>query len=211
MASKKAPKAAAPASEQPAEGAAAPAPAPQVSDAVAEQLHAQVVAQAQGDAPRSEIGEATAHYGSGEVVNEEHKAFGTPEHAQAFLIGNLMEAAKSCFTTLPIPWSATPQREQEAVLKRLHDRCLEAAKGALQILRDNARQSFPISLGFVKFSGNKVTGDFELRNSPEAHTLADYSNQQVTVVIESTSKLFSVPAKLLEGEPDNKPLFDEGK
>lgn len=207
MASKKAAKQAPVESEagiaSTAEVKAALQPQPKVADAVAEQLHAQVVAQAEGEAQKEPD--------TGEVVDEKHEAFGTPEHAQAFLIGNLMEAAKSCFTTLAEPWSKTPQREQEAVLKRLHDRCLETAKGALQILRDNGRQSFPISLGFVKFSGNKVTGDFELRNSPEAHTLADYSNQQVTVVIESTSKLFSVPAKLLEGEADNKPLFDEGK
>lgn len=186
-----------------AEVKAALQPQPQVADAVAEQLHAQVVAQAGGEQPQEPD--------TGEVVNEGHEAFGTPEHAQAFLIGNLMEAAKSCFTTLPEPWSKTPQKEQEAVLKRLHDRVLEASKGALQILRDNARQSFPVTLGKVVFDGSKVKADFELRNSKEAHTLADYSNQQVTVVIENTNKLFSVPAKLLEGDPDNKPLFEEGK
>lgn len=210
MASKKAAKPAPVESEagipSTAEVKAALTPQPQVADAVAQQLHDAVVAQAGGDAPATE-----APADTGEVVNEEHEAFGTPEHAQAFLVGNLMEAAKSCFTTLPEVWSKTSQKEQEAVLKRLHDRCLEAAKGALQVYRDHARQSFPITLGKVVFNGRKVTGDFELANTPEAHTLADYSNQQVTVVIENTNKLFSVPAKLLEGEPDNKPLFDEGK
>lgn len=196
--------AAEPAVEQ-ASADATPVPPPTVADTVGKLLHDGVVAQAQPDSAHDpKEGEET-----GEMVDDNHDMHGTPEHAQAFLIGNLMEAAKSCFTTLPEVWSKTSQREQEAVLKRLHDRVLEAAKGAIKVLRDNARMSFQVKLGKVVFNGRKVTGDFELSNSLQAHSLADCSDGYVVIVIEKTDKLLSVPAKLLEGEKDNHELFKE--
>lgn len=164
------------------------------------------------------IGEAIADATSAGLMPEqpdpsttvaEDPEWGTEGHAEAFMLGRLMDASKRHFTTLAEPWSRLRQQEQEAVLGRLRDSLETVIKDAVKIIAANARVVFRAEVAGVNFkSATDVVATLKLVNSPETHALADVAGGFVTIVIEDINELLAVPESALKGEPDNGSLFD---
>jgi hypothetical protein len=139
----------------------------------------------------------------------EHPEYGTEGHAELFMMGRLLEAARKRFTTLAEPWSKLRESEQAAVLRGLHGDIKDVVRDAVKIIAANARVTFRAQVEKVEFKGmDDVKASLKLVNTPESHALADSAGGYVTVVIEQLDDLLEVPESALQGEPDNKPLFD---
>lgn len=139
----------------------------------------------------------------------EHPEYGTEDHAELFMMGRLLEVARKRFTTLAEPWSKLRESEQAAVLRGLHGDIKDVVRDAVKIIAANARVTFRAQVEKVEFKGmDDVKASLKLVNTPESHALADSAGGFVTVVIEQLDDLLEVPESALQGEPDNKPLFD---
>ncbi|WP_066338409.1 hypothetical protein [Azohydromonas lata] len=140
----------------------------------------------------------------------EDPEWGTDGHAEAFMLGRMIDVAKRHFTTLAEPWSRLRENEQAAVLSRLHESMKVVVKDAVQIISANARVTFRAEVAGVNFkSATDVEAKLKLVNNPETHALADVAGGFVTVVIENIDELLAVPESALKGEPDNGSLFDK--
>ena len=141
---------------------------------------------------------------------DEAPTLGAEAHARVFMLGRMIEAAKSRFTTLPERWSALPQHEQACVLSRLAIDMREVVKDAVKIIAANARVTFRAEVESVQFKGpTDVKAVLKLINGPETHALADVAGGFVTVVIESIDELLQIPDGATAGAPDNLTLFDQ--
>lgn len=144
-----------------------------------------------------------------DTTTYEHPEYGTEGHAELFMMGSLLESAKKRFTTLVEPWSKLRESEQAPVLRGLHDDVKDVVRDAVKIIAANARVTFRAQVEKVEFKGmDDVKASLKLVNTPESHALADSAGGYVTVVIEQLDDLLEVPESALQGEPDNKPLFD---
>jgi hypothetical protein len=139
----------------------------------------------------------------------EDPEWGTEGHAEAFMLGRMIDVAKRHFTTLAEPWSRLRENEQAAVLSRLHESMKVVVKDVVQIIAANARITFRAEVASVNFkSATEVEAKLKLVNSVESHALADVAGGFVSVVIEDINELLAVPESALKGEPDNGSLFD---
>ena len=140
----------------------------------------------------------------------EDPEFGSEGHAEAFMLGRLLDIFKRRCQRLAEPWSKLKQAEQGAVLEGLHSDLKDAIKDAVQIIAQHGRVSFRAEVALVSFKGpSDVVAQLKLANTAATHALADVAGGFVTVTIEAIDELLAVPAAAFEGEPDNKPLFDE--
>lgn len=129
--------------------------------------------------------------------------------AAAFMVGNLIAAATRHFKPLAVPWSGLSEQEQTRLLKRLADDVTETVKKAIIAIASNQRVTFRAEVAQVQFKGgSEIVAQMKLMNSPEAHALADAAGGYVTVVIEDSEELLAIPDSALQGEPDQRPLFD---
>lgn len=136
--------------------------------------------------------------------------WGTTAHAQVFMLGRMIDAAKKRFTHLAEPWSKLSEREQERVLEGLAGDMRDVAKDAVKIIAANGRMTFRAEVESVQFKGpTDVKASLKLVNTPETHALADAAGGFVTIVIESLDEMLAIPEGATAGEPDNRPLFDE--
>ncbi|XVJ69909.1 MAG: hypothetical protein HEQ39_09805 [Rhizobacter sp.] len=139
----------------------------------------------------------------------EHPEYGTEGHAELFMMGRMLDVAKKRFTTLAEPWSKLRESEQASVLRGLHNDMKDVVRDAVKIIAANARVTFRAQVEKVEFKGmDDVKAGLKLVNTPESHALADSAGGYVTVVIEQLDDLLEIPESALQGEPDNKPLFD---
>jgi hypothetical protein len=169
--------------------------------------------------PMQTIGEAIADATGAGLLQEaadpsttvaEDPEWGTEGHAQAFMLGNLMELFKRHFCRLAEPWGRLREEEQARALKYLHMDLQDEVRKAVRIIAGNARVSFRAEVESVQFKGaSDIKAVLKLIGGPEAHSLADAAGNYVTVLIESLDELLAVPEAALQGEPDIKPLFDE--
>lgn len=135
--------------------------------------------------------------------------WGTTGHAQVFMVGRMIDAAKKRFTHLVEPWSSLPQREQERVLSGLADDMRKVAVDAVKIIAANGRMTFRAEVESVQFKGpTDVKASLKLVNTPETHALADAAGGFVTIVIESLDEMLAIPEGATAGESDNRTLFD---
>lgn len=155
------------------------------------------------------LASALAEAADPDTTAYEHPEYGTEGHAELFMMGRLLEAARKRFTTLAEPWSKLRESEQASVLRGLHDDVKDVVRDAVKIIAANARVTFRAQVEKVEFKGmDDVKASLKLVNTPESHALADSAGGYVTVVIEQLDDLLEVPESALQGEPDNKPLFD---
>jgi hypothetical protein len=125
------------------------------------------------------------------------------------MVGNLIAAATRHFKPLAVPWSGLSEQEQTRLLKRLADDVTETVKKAIIAIASNQRVTFRAEVAQVQFKGgSEIVAQMKLMNSPEAHALADAAGGYVTVVIEDSEELLAIPDSALQGEPDQRPLFD---
>lgn len=144
------------------------------------------------------------------VTEDPGPEWGTEAHAEAFMLGRMIEVAKRRFTTLAERWGALSQREQESVLGGLAEDMRAVVKDATKIIAANARVTFRAEVESVQFKGpTDVKAALKLVNSPETHALADVAGGFVTVVIESLDDLLVIPESATAGDADEKPLFDK--
>lgn len=143
------------------------------------------------------------------IIEDPSIDVGSPEHAEVFMLGRMIEAAKKRFTHLAEPWSKLSQREQERTLEMLHADMKDIARDAVKIIAANARITFRAEVESVQFKGpTDVKAVMKLVNSQETHALADVAGGFITIVIESMDELLAIPDAALQGDPDNRPLFD---
>jgi hypothetical protein len=136
-------------------------------------------------------------------------AFGSEAHAEAFMVGDLMTAAKLRFMDLAVPWSQLTEEEQGRLLLGLGDDVRRAAKKAIRIIAHHGRVEFRAQVDQVNFKGDdEVKAVLKMLNSSEAHGLADVAGGYVTVIIEQNDELLAIPEAMTKGEPDQRPLFD---
>ncbi len=136
-------------------------------------------------------------------------AFGTEGHAEIFMVGDLMRAAKLRFMDLAVPWSQLSEGEQERVLTGLADDVRRAAQKAIRIIAHHGRIEFRAQVEQVNFKGEaEVKATLKLMANSEAHSLADVAGGFVTVIIEQNDELLAIPDDMTKGEPDQRPLFD---
>lgn len=130
-------------------------------------------------------------------------------HAAAFLVGNLMQAAKRRFTELAVPWRQLSEAEQSRTLKYLAEDVRVAVGAAIRAIASNERTTFRAEVESVNFKGaTDVKAVLKMVASQEAHGLADVAGGFVTVIIEDTADLLSIPDAATADEPDNGSLFD---
>ncbi|MEY4416724.1 MAG: hypothetical protein RIQ53_4017 [Pseudomonadota bacterium] len=133
----------------------------------------------------------------------------TESCANAFLLGNLMDAALKHFKPLAVPWGQLKEAEQARIKKRLSEDMTAAVKAVITAIASNQRVTFRAEVAQVQFKGgSEIVAQMKLMNSPEAHALADAAGGYVTVVIEDSEELLAIPDSALQGEPDQRPLFD---
>lgn len=137
--------------------------------------------------------------------------WGSNEHAEAFVMGNLLKVVKRRFMPLAVPPGKLNEQEQTHLFRSLHEDFQNIVKGAVAIIAGKARLSFRAEVESVNFKGpTDCKAALKLVPGPEAHALADTAGGFVTILIdESYDDLLSVPDDVLRGEPDTKPLFDE--
>jgi hypothetical protein len=133
----------------------------------------------------------------------------TESCANAFLLGNLMDAALKHFKPLAVPWGQLKEAEQARIKKRLSEDMTTAVKAVITAIASNQRTTFRAEVCDVQFKGgSEVAANLKLMASPEAHALADVAGNYVTIVIEDSEELLAIPDGALQGEPDQRPLFD---
>lgn len=139
----------------------------------------------------------------------EDPEWGSTGHAEAFMLGRLLDVFKRRCQRLAEPFSKLKEAEQGAVLEGLKDDLSEAIKDAVQIIAQHGRVSFRAEVAQVNFKGpSDVVAQLKLANTPATHALADVAGGFVTVTIEALDDLLALPDGALEGDPDNRPLFD---
>lgn len=135
---------------------------------------------------------------------------GSHAHAELFMVGNLMAAAKRRFCGLAVPYSQLSEREQSRLLEGLAGDVRDEVKKAVQIIAANARMVFRAEVESVQFKGpSDVKSVLKLVNTAESHALADAAGGYVTVVIEQVDELLALPEEATQGEADQRPLFDQ--
>jgi hypothetical protein len=143
------------------------------------------------------------------AIAEPTVAADTESCANAFLLGNLMDAALKHFKPLAVPWGQLKEAEQARIKKRLSEDMTAAVKAVITAIASNQRVTFRAEVAQVQFKGgSEIVAQMKLMNSPEAHALADAAGGYVTVVIEDSEELLAIPDSALQGEPDQRPLFD---
>jgi hypothetical protein len=136
-------------------------------------------------------------------------AFGSDAHAELFMVGDLMTAAKLRFMDLAVPWPQLSEEEQGRVLSGLADDVRRACTKAIRIIAHHGRVEFRAQVDQVNFKGDdEVKAVLKMVNSSEAHSLADVAGGYVTVIIEQNDELLAIPDDMTRGEPDQRPLFD---
>jgi hypothetical protein len=140
----------------------------------------------------------------------EDPEWGTEGHAEAFMLGRMIDVDKRHFTTLAEPWSRLRENEQAAVLQRLHSSMQEVVKDAVKIISANGRITFRAEVESVQFKGpTDVKAALKLMNTMESHALADVAGGTVVIVIEAIDELLAIPEGALQGDPDEPSLFDK--
>lgn len=158
----------------------------------------------------SKANSETAADDSDDEGDDADPEWGTEGHAEVFMLGRMIDAAKKRFTHLAEPWSKLSEREQERVLTGLADDMRTVAKDAVKIIAANGRMTFRAEVESVQFKGpTDVKASLKLVNSQETHALADAAGGFVTIVIESLDEMLAIPEGATAGEPDNRPLFDQ--
>ena len=90
------------------------------------------------------------------------------QHATAFLIGNLMAAAKKHFVALAVPWGQLSEAEQSRTLQNLAQDVRLAVGKAVQAISSNERVTFRAEVAQVQFKGgSEVVAQLKLMNGLE--------------------------------------------
>ena len=129
--------------------------------------------------------------------------------ARQFLLGNLIKASSKRFKSLAVPYMELKQNEQERLLEGLHEDIREAVTDAIDLIASHARLTFRASVDQVVFKDG-VKAVLTMGKTMEAHSLADAEGSYVTVVIEDRASMLD-PGDAIQGEPDQRPLFDAAR
>lgn len=130
------------------------------------------------------------------------------EAAAQFLLGELIKAATKPLKELAVTWAGLSEREQENVLRQVHETCESAVRKAVVCIAAGNRVNFRAAVETVQFKPDGVKAQLSMVNCEEAHELANYAGRTVMIVIEDGAQYLEV-GDALDGEPDQPPLFDE--
>lgn len=126
---------------------------------------------------------------------------------EAFLLGELIKAVADPFKKLATPWNSMSENEQSNFMIGIGGSAREAVHAAVLCIASGDRVNFRASVEKVEFKADGVKATVTLFNSPQAHSLADVAGGTIMIVIEDGQRYLN-PGDALEGEPDQKPLFD---
>lgn len=133
--------------------------------------------------------------------------YGTPhEIASEFLLGELIKAATRRFKHQPTTFERMPQDEQEELLRAVATDCRRAVEEAIAIIVSDYRVTLRADCDAVNFKPDGVKATLSLRNTDEAHALANAAGSTLLVVIEDASRYLEV-GDATTGEADQRSMM----
>ncbi|UYM14278.1 hypothetical protein [Endozoicomonas euniceicola] len=124
---------------------------------------------------------------------------------ESTLLGDLMGLVTDELKALPDVWQKLPEHQQQEVIFRIKQRCMNAVAQAVRIMATGDRVSLLATVDTVTFKDGvkavlKMPG-----NSPGRHDLADAEGETVMIVIPDTDAYMG--GEEPEADPDQ-PAFD---
>lgn len=131
----------------------------------------------------------------------------TDEIVREFLLGELIKASTKRFKDLAVPFNKLTQEEQETLLSRMADDVREVVKTAVRVICSDNRINFRAEVESVTFKDG-VKAVLTMPKTKDAHDMADAEGSTVMIVIEDGGRYLAL-GNATEGEPNQKPLFDQ--
>ena len=126
------------------------------------------------------------------------------EHAQEFLLGNLIKTTLKQLKSLDKPFNQLPENTQRKVLLDVERDIRKAVSSAIDIVASNARMTFTASVDQVVFKDG-VKAVLTMGKTQQAHSLADVEGGTVLIVIEDRETLLQI-GDPVTATPDQQPL-----